>query len=362
MDQILNYNLGGNKVLDYLIAIGIYAVIILAIRLFRKVLLSKLKKWSEKTTSSLDDVLIGLVEKSVLPILNVLAITSSLQYLTLNPRVSKIIHIGLAVAITFFVLRLISNIIRHILSAYIRRQEGGEEKLKQVRGIMIVINIVIWLLGIVFLLDNLGYDITAVVAGLGIGGIAIALASQAILGDLFSYFVIFFDRPFEVGDFIVLDDKNGIIDKVGIKTTRIRTLSGEQLVVSNTDLTNSRIHNFKKMERRRVVFRIGVVYHTTAEQIEMIPQIIKKIIDNKEDATYDRSHFVACGNFSLDFETVYFIEGPEYNRFADIHQAVLLEMFKEFKALNIEFAFPTQTLHVQGTLNRESPTLEANRE
>src|SRR5690606_11357016 len=135
-------------------------------------------------------------------------------------------------------------------------ERGGEVKGKQLYGIMLIINVVIWTEGILLLLDIWGKDATAIIASLGIGGIAIALAAQHIVADIFNYVVIFFDEPFEVGDFVVIDDKNGVIEYVGLKTTRIKTLSGEQLVFSNSDLTNSRIHNFKKMERRRIVFKV----------------------------------------------------------------------------------------------------------
>ena len=195
-------------------------------------------------------------------------------------------------------------------------------------------------------MDNLGFDISAVIAGLGIGGIAIALAAQAILGDLFSYFVIFFDRPFEVGDFIVVGDKVGTVEYTGIKTTRIRALSGEQMVFSNTDLTNSRIHNFKKMERRRVVFSLGVIYQTTADQLEEIPKIVRGIIEKQNDTTFDRGHFKSYGDFSLNFEFVYFVIGSDYVKYMDTQQAINMEIYRTFEQKGIEFAYPTQTLFV----------------
>jgi len=203
-------------------------------------------------------------------------------------------------------------------------------------------------------MDNLGFNISAIVAGLGIGGIAIALAAQAILGDLFSYFVIFFDRPFEVGDFITVQDKVGTVEYTGIKTTRVRALSGEQLVFSNTDLTNSRIHNFKKMQERRVVFKLGVIYQTPASQLEQIPKIVRGIIEKHNDVRFDRGHFATFGDFSLNFEFVYFIIGSDYVKYMDTQQSINLEVYREFENRKIEFAYPTQTLFV----NKE--TVSAN--
>jgi small-conductance mechanosensitive channel len=240
---------------------------------------------------------------------------------------------------------MLLRIIRISLEGYVRRQEDGEEKIKQVKGITIVVNIFVWSLAFVFMFDNLGYDVTAIIAGLGIGGIAIALAAQNILGDLFNYFVIFFDRPFELGDFIVVDDKKGTVEYIGLKTTRIKSLSGEQLIFSNSDLTNSRIHNFKRLERRRVVFSVGVTYQTTREQLEKIPQIIRTAVEAQEQTTFDRSHFSGYGDFSLNFETVYFAETAEFNIHMDIQQKIYFQIFEVFAKEGIEFAYPTQTIH-----------------
>jgi small-conductance mechanosensitive channel len=217
------------------------------------------------------------------------------------------------------------------------------------RGITAIVSFFIWVLGFIFLLDNLGFEITAVIAGLGIGGIAIALAAQAILGDLFSYFVIFFDRPFEIGDFIVIGEFRGNIEHIGIKTTRVRSLSGEQLVFGNSDLTNSRIQNFKRMDRRRVVFKLGVTYQTPAEKIEEAIKIVEQIIIDHPDVTYDRGHFAAFGPFSLDLEFVYFVLSNDYNQYMDIQQDVNFEVLREFEKRGIDFAYPTQTLY----LNKE---------
>ena len=236
-----------------------------------------------------------------------------------------------------------------LLTRYVRQQSGGEEKVKQLYGIMVIINVFIWTVGILFLLDNWGMDVTAIIASLGIGGIAIALAAQNIVGDIFNYFVIFFDKPFEVGDFVVIDEKNGVIEYVGLKTTRIKTLSGEQLVFSNSDLTNSRIHNFKKMERRRIVFKIRTNYETTHGQLAEIPALLKAIILEQKPVTFDRAHFFAYTDSGLDFEIVYYVESGEYNLYMDIQQAINLRIHEEFEKRNIGLAVPIRSLYV----NRE---------
>ncbi|MCB0487815.1 MAG: mechanosensitive ion channel family protein [Cyclobacteriaceae bacterium] len=337
----------GNTIESYLICVGMILGGMLIIRLFRKGILTKLKKWATTTETNFDDYVVSGVERFILPMLNVGVMYFAIKYLNLTEGGTKILASAFAVAFTFYAIRLTTSSLRILLESYARRQEGGEEKVKQLRGIMIVVSLLVWSLGLVFLFDNLGYDVTAIITGLGIGGLAVALAAQTILGDLFNYFVIFFDRPFEIGDFIVVDDKRGNVEYVGIKTTRIKSISGEQIVISNSDLTNSRVHNFKRMEKRRIVFTLGVTYQTTPEQLREIPEIVKKIITDQTDAEIDRCHFATFGDFSLNFETVYFVTEPDYVKYMDIQQAINLRIYEEFAARNIEFAYPTQTLFLE---------------
>ena len=346
MKEFLDQTFWGNTLQAYGIAIGIFIVGLILVKVLQKIVLYRLKKWAAKTETTLDDLLIKSIEKSLIPLLYFGVFYSALNSLNFIERVSKIIEIASLFIVTFFIVRFISSTILITLTYLIKKQERGEEKARQLRGMTVLINIFVWVIGIVFLMDNLGFDISAVVAGLGIGGIAIALAAQAILGDLFSYFVIFFDRPFEVGDFIVVGDKKGTVEYTGIKTTRIRALSGEQLVFSNTDLTNSRIHNFKKMEKRRVVFSLGVIYQTPAEKLAEISKLVREIIEKQPDTIFDRGHFASYGDFSLNYEFVYFVNGSDYVKYMDTQQKINLEIFEEFEKRGLEFAYPTQTLFV----------------
>ncbi|MDQ2862645.1 MAG: mechanosensitive ion channel family protein [Bacteroidota bacterium] len=285
------------------------------------------------------------IEKVLIPFLYFAAIFGAFDYLSFNPRTTNIINVAKLFITTFFILRLITSAIQYAIFTFLEKQENSDVKKKQARSLVIILKGIVWILGVVFLINNLGYNVTTIITGLGIGGIAIALAAQAVLGDFFSYFVIFFDRPFEIGDFIIVDDKIiGAIEYIGIKTTRIRAISGEQIVCSNKDLTDSRVHNYKKMLRRRVVFSVGVTYQTTAEQMKKIPGMIKSIIEETGNATYDRSHFSSFGDYNLKFETVYYIESPDYNIYMDAQQKIYLSMMEAFEKERIEFAFPTQTL------------------
>jgi small-conductance mechanosensitive channel len=200
-------------------------------------------------------------------------------------------------------------------------------------------------------LDNLGIDITALVAGLGIGGIAVALAVQNIFGDLFASLSITLDRPFVVGDFLTVGEVLGTVESIGIKSTRLRSLSGEQIVMPNSDLLSSRVRNYGRMLERRVVFATAVTYETPIDLLERIPRLIREIVEAQTDTRFDRSHFAAHGAASLDFETVYYVRSPDYNRYMDIQQAINLAVYRRFAAEGIEFAFPTQTVFV-----RQAPT------
>jgi small-conductance mechanosensitive channel len=218
-----------------------------------------------------------------------------------------------------------------------------------------ILRVFLWVIIILLILDNLGVDITALVAGLGITGVAVALAVQNILGDLFGALSIVLDKPFEVGDFIIVDNYLGSIERVGLKTTRLRSLSGEQLIFSNTDLLTSRIRNYKRMYTRRIVFSIGVVYEISYEKLVAIPQMLREIVEAREQVHFDRAHFKSYGPYSLDFEVVYWVQDPDYTLYMNIQQAINLDIFQRFQQEGIEFAYPTQALYVQNAQAAPQP-------
>ncbi len=344
MTGMLEHDFYGNTIQDLLIAAGIILLGFLLIRILKGTLLRAIGAWAQRSTTHFDDMVLRSIDRFGIPALYFLVIYIGLRTLAFPARGEAVLRIAVTVVITYFIIRLISSIIHLVLRSYVGRQEKGEEKVKQLGGIMLIINIVIWITGLLFLFDNMGYDITAVIAGLGIGGIAVALAAQNILGDLFNYFVIFFDRPFEIGDFIVVDQKSGTVEHIGIKTTRVRSITGEQLVFSNSDLTEARLHNYKRMQTRRIAFKFGVTYQTPFEKLQQIPSIVRTIIDGRDQVVFDRAHLVALGGSSLDFEVVYIVQTAAYNTYADIHQGINLELIRKFQELGIEFAYPTQTI------------------
>ena len=207
-----------------------------------------------------------------------------------------------------------------------------------------IAQIAVWTLVLLLALDNLGVDITALLAGLGVGGIAVALAVQNILGDLFASLSITLDRPFVVGDFIIVDDFLGSVESIGIKSVRLRSLSGEQVIMSNADLLGSRVRNYGRMMERRVVFSIHVRPDTPRETLRRIPERIRALIEAQPRTRFDRSHFASYEEFALRFETVYYVLSPDYNVYMDIQQAINLGIHEMLEAEDVAFAYPARRL------------------
>ncbi|HEU5147461.1 MAG TPA: mechanosensitive ion channel family protein [Chryseosolibacter sp.] len=342
-DQVY-YN---NTVGDYLIALAIIVGGIIVVLAFKTVIIHRLQAWAAKTPGTWDDFIVESFSRFVFPILMWTIVYWGIHTLELSDKTERTIRIATSIILTYYFLRLISSVVTTLLKSGVRKREHGEEKIKQLGGLLMVINIIIWFLGLVFLLSNWGIEVTPIIAGLGIGGIAVALAAQNILGDLFGYFVIFFDRPFEAGDFIIVDDKMGTIEYVGIKTTHIRALSGEQIIIGNANLTSSRIHNYKRMLKRRVVFTLNVDYGTPAEKLQRIPAMLKSLIEQEKLVTFDRAHFAAYHDWSLRFEIVYYVLSADFNVYMDIQQRINIGIYQLFETQQIAFALPTRSLLIR---------------
>jgi small-conductance mechanosensitive channel len=331
MQDYLNQVYYKNTIQDYLTVAAIILFSILVLRLFKRFIIKRLRAVAARTEGTVDDFIIDGADRFGLPIIQFAVIYWVLNFLELSANIEKTINTATSVIITYYILRLVSSVVLLLLESRIRRQENGEEKIKQLGGLMLVINVVIWIIGIVFLLDNMGKNVTAIITGLGVGGIAIALAAQNILGDLFNYFVIYFDRPFEVGDFIIVDDKAGTVEYLGIKTTRIRSLSGEQIVIGNSNITSARIHNHKRLINRRVVFTINIDYRTPIEKLKVLPVILRGIVEQQKPVMFDRAHFATFGDWSYKFEVVYFVLDPNFNKYMDIQQSINLKLLEELQ-------------------------------
>jgi small-conductance mechanosensitive channel len=337
-----------NTLKVWLIAIGIVVLSIFVLRIIITVLRRKIKRLAQKTKTDIDDLVVDLLGRIKFFFIFFVALYFGSLILTLPQTVNKLIS-----SLVIIVLLLQGAVWGNGFITFFTERYKKKKLQEDAAGVTtfsalgFVVRLILWSLIILLILDNLGINITTLVAGLGIGGIAIALAVQNILGDLFASLSIVLDKPFVLGDFIIVDNHIGSVEHIGLKTTRIRSLSGEQLIFSNNDLLNSRIRNFKRMEQRRVVFSIGVIYQTPTDKLQKIPKMIQEIIESHETTRFDRAHFKEFGDFSLNFEIVYWISTPDYTIYMDIQQNINLEIFRQFHKENIEFAYPSQTVFME---------------
>jgi small-conductance mechanosensitive channel len=344
--EFLQREIYHNRLSDYLICLAIILGGILAVRIVSALAFKRLKAWAERTPTAYDDFLVGRIRGTGIPLAYLAIVQASLRFLKLSPPLERVIDMAGIVLMTLLVILFAVSLVRYGFEEYGRKRGEDATSDRALKGVVSLAKALVWIIGALFMLDNLGFKISTVIAGLGIGGIAIALAAQAILGDLFGYFVILFDRPFEIGDFVIVGDHMGVIERFGIKTTRIASLGGEQIVVSNKDLTDSRVRNYKRMAKRRVAFRLGVTYQTPLERLREIPGIVADVFREIEGATLDRVHFFSYGDFSLIYEIVYYVDGNDYTRYMDLQQKANLRIYEEFGKRRIEFAYPTQTLYL----------------
>jgi len=339
-----------NSAYDYLVAFFILVAILTGLKIFQLLILSRLKNLAQKTREDFDDILIQIFSELKPPIYFFIALYFSTKAIIIAPLVAQIIDIFFVIAIVYEIIQAAGKIVDYFTKKYLEKTTHGENKkygTAMVRALKGVAKTGLWIIGVLLILSNLGVNITSFVASLGIGGLAIALALQNVLSDVFSSFSIYFDKPFREGDFIVVGSDAGTVQKIGIKSTRIKTLQGEELVISNRELTTARVQNFKKMESRRVTFTLGIVYGTKAEKLEQIPIIVKNIVNEIENVDFDRCHFRDYGDFSLNYEVVFFINSPDYNVYMDLRQKINLAIYKAFEKEKISFAYPTQTIHLE---------------
>lgn len=333
----------------WLVALLVFVVLTTLFWILRTVILEKAKALSSKTNTDIDDVVVDVVCSIKAWVYTIVSFYIAIQFLSLPTWLDNTLTAIFLFAVVWQLIEVILSLVNYFTTHYLERDADGDGEtdpgsVTASHMVSLVVRIVLWSLGILFILSNLGIEVTSLLAGLGIGGLAVALALQGILSDLFASFSIYFDRPFRVGDFVVVGNDSGTIQKIGIKTTRIKALQGQELVISNKELTSARVNNYKKMEERRIVTTIGVTYDTPLEELHSIPTIVNGIFENMERARLDRVHFTTFGDFSLVFEIVYYVESPNYNDYLDLQQNFNFTLMKRFEELGIEFAYPTQTI------------------
>ena len=345
--EFLAHTLYGNSVQSWLLALLVTALALAILVFARSFVIRNLRMLSERTSNHMDDLAAGVIGRTKGFFLLALALIAGSQALLLPEQIRDVLQ-ALVFLATLLQLAIWGNAAIGIsLRRYAtRKMEEDAESATMVRFVGFLLRLGLWVLIGLVALDTAGIDITALIAGMGIGGIAVALAVQSVLGDLFASLSIVLDKPFVIGDFIIVGDMMGTVEHIGLKTTRIRSLSGEQLVFSNNDLLSSRIRNYKRMQERRIVFRFGVLYQTPREKLERIPDLVREAVEACDNTRLDRAHFMAFGPSSLDFEVVYYMLVPDYNAYMDTQQVINLELFSRFEELGIDFAYPTQTVYV----------------
>ena len=339
----LGVQIMGNSLYAYLLTFISFGALYVGLSILRR---WGLRKLAAQGGDGLFHVLYGILARLNSFILAAVAFKLSIERLAMRADVAKWIGFVILTIITVQSIRIITKVLSFaIKESGIMRGQGDDAAIKSVNeNIASLIRIGVWTAGILFLLDSYGFNVSTFIAGLGIGGAAIALASQAILGDTFSSFAISLDKPFEVGDVIVVDQLMGTVEHIGLKTTRVRSVSGELLIFCNSDLTKSRIRNYKQMNQRQVRFKIGVVYHTPREKLTRINEIVRSAVATQPEAELERVHFQSFGDFALIFEIAYLVRKPEYQVYMDVQQAINLYIFEAFGREGIEMAYPTQTL------------------
>lgn len=335
----------GNTIQTWLIALGITVACIIILAIVKRVVAARLAEFAKKTATQLDDLIALLIQKTrFLFLLSLSAYAGSLA-LSLSPQARGILQSAIVVAILLQSAVWGNTLISFWLTRTVN-QKAKEDAASAttLAAIGFVGKLVLWAVILLLTLDNFGIDITALIAGLGIGGIAVALALQKVLGDLFASLSIVLDKPFVIGDFIIVDQFMGTVEHIGLKTTRVRSLSGEQVIFSNSDLLKSRIRNYKRMFERRILFSVGVTYQTPYDKVASIPGLLREIIQAQPLARFDRAHFKEYGDSSLVYEAVYYVKVPDYTSYMDTQQAINLEIFRRFQELKIDFAYPTRTV------------------
>ncbi len=341
--SLLRTEFEGNSLLVWLIAAGVFVLVLGALLLLRLVLVKRATKVAARTSTGLDDLILNVISRTHTLFLIVLALSAGSLALTLASDVRDYIAMVLGAAFIIQVIVWGNEGIGFWTERQARLNKGS---LGTLTAVAFMARLVLWALMVLLLLDNFGIHVTTLLGALGVAGIAGALAAQTVLGDLFAAISIYLDKPFEVGDFIIFDEFLGTVSSVGLRSTRIASLWGEELIVSNSDLIKSRIRNYKRMRQRRIAFQIGAAYGTPREKVELVPQIIRAAVEAQNPVRFDRSHLKGYGDSSIDFETVYYVLSPDYNVYMDIQQAINFLIMRRFEEEEIRFAHPVRVMRV----------------
>lgn len=345
LDYFLQHEVLGNSYWEWATAFIVALLCILVAILVRRIVRRQYERFRATPRQELIEIPLLVASKTMFFTIVALSLAAGLSLVELPDKLRTVIKSG---ATTILFVQMGLWVTTGLVALLERRRRSALEHDRAAVGslgiIGFILRAVVWVLVLLLTLENLGIDVTALVAGLGVGGIAVALAVQNVLGDLFASLSITLDKPFVVGDFLILGEYLGTVEHIGIKSVRIRSLSGEQIIIANADLLGSRVRNYGRMVERRVVSSLRVPYETPRELLQKIPGYIRKAVESVEGTRFDRSHLARFGDFSLEFETVYYVLSPDYNRYMDIQQKIFFTIHEDFERDGIRFAIPTQKL------------------
>jgi small-conductance mechanosensitive channel len=335
-----------NTVLEYGYFLGALVLGFVLIFVLGRVALRRVAAHHERTQSPYALFVLSGIKQYLLPIAYFTLFYTCTRMLEMHDKLQRLV-LGISVLFSIVMGAMFLSALAALFISKLGKGKGDGASLA-IKWLIRLAKIAIWGIALILFLDNIGVKITSLVTGIGIGGIALAFAAQSALTDIFCFFTIFFDKPFEIGDFIIAGEHMGTVEHIGVKTTRLRAIGGEQLIASNADLTGSRIRNYKTMQQRRVSFTLGVMYDTPSDTLKQIPALIQSIVEETEDATFSRAHFASFGAYSLNFEVVYFVQSADYERYMEINQRINLAIKDGFEHLGVSFAFPTTTVQMVG--------------
>src|SRR5215212_169704 len=350
--RALDWEFYDNPLRAWLTALAVLVGGVAALLLLKQVVVKRLERFAKHTATSLDDLAVDILQRTRVYFIVLVALRAAALTLTLPESVQRGIYLATIVAVCLQAVRWGNGVINFWVERYTTQKAGTDAAtVTTVTALGYLGRILLWAFILLVALDNFGYDVTALITGLGITGIAVALAVQNILGDILASLSIVIDKPFVVGDYIVVDQYQGTVENVGLKTTRVRSLSGEQIIFSNGDLLKARIRNFKRLVERRASFVTGVNYGTPPDLVGRIPAMLREIVSAQPHVRFERSHFRGYGESALECETVYFMLTDDYNKYMDTQQTINLGILRRFEAEGIDFAFPTRTIitRVEGT-------------
>ncbi len=348
--DFLEWRFYHNSVRAWVVAAIAFLVVGGTLYLVRRLLTRRLEAVAERTATIADDAVVDLLRRTRHFFILAAAVAGATLFLDLPKRALDILRVLGTIALILQIAIWGNGLISFWFKYYAEQKAGSDVSSRTtIAAFSFVARGGLWVMLALVALNRLGYDVTALITGLGVGGIAIALAVQNILGDLFGALAIVVDKPFVVGDTISVDTFTGTVEHVGLKTTRLRSLTGEQLIFSNADLLKSRIRNHKRMRERRVLFVLGITYETPPDLVARVPAILREAIEAQSPVRFDRSHFSGYGDSSLNFETVYFVLTPDYATYMNINQAVNLAILRRFAEERIAFAYPTRSVFIQST-------------